>query len=349
MNSSQPVQSKLPSRTLLYSAFCILTSALGTAHAQVAPDKAISTFTVHADGLEMSLWASEPLFFNPTCMDIDHKGRVWVCESVNYRNKLHRKPLTPARRRSHRHPRRHQGHGQGGQGDHRSISRRNCSRRSASPWPRTRSAPATRSSSASRRTSCVFEDKDGDGKADGPPKKLLTGFGGFDHDHGVHGILIGPDGKLYFSVGDQGVHDLQSTDGKGRKWTSNDTDCRAGTIWRCDLDGKNLELIAHNFRNEYEPCVDSFGTVFVSDNDDDGNQQTRICYVMPGGDYGYHPRGTGQTTGTRSSPASCRRSCAPASARRPACASTRARCCPRNTGANCCTPTPARARSAATT
>ena len=38
------------------------------------------------------LWASEPLFVNPTCMDVDHKGRVWVCESVNYRNKLMRKP-----------------------------------------------------------------------------------------------------------------------------------------------------------------------------------------------------------------------------------------------------------------
>ncbi len=41
--------------------------------------------------------------------------------------------------------------------------------------------------------------------------------------------------------------------------------------------------------------MDSFGTVFVSDNDDDGNQQTRICYVMPGGNYGYHPRGPGET------------------------------------------------------
>ncbi|MFO0878909.1 MAG: PVC-type heme-binding CxxCH protein [Gemmataceae bacterium] len=141
----------------------------------------------------------------------------------------------------------------------------------------------------------VLEDKDGDGKADGPPKKLLTGFRGIDHDHGVHGLLIGPDRKLYFSVGDSGVGDLQSSDGKGRKWTSNSTDVRAGTIWRCDLDGKNLQLVAHNFRNEYEPCVDSFGTVFVSDNDDDGNQQTRICHVMPGGNYGYHPRGRGET------------------------------------------------------
>src|SRR5690242_6510324 len=61
------------------------------ARAQVPPEKALSTFTV-ADGLELSLWASEPLFVNPTCIDVDHRGRVWVCESVNYRNKLHRKP-----------------------------------------------------------------------------------------------------------------------------------------------------------------------------------------------------------------------------------------------------------------
>ena len=70
----------------------------------------------------------------------------------------------------------------------------------------------------------VFTDKEGKGKADGPPTKLLTGFNGFDHDHGVHGILIGPDRKLYFSIGDPGVHNLQSPDGKGRKSSSNNTD-----------------------------------------------------------------------------------------------------------------------------
>ncbi len=56
--------------------------------AQVPPDKVLSTFTVTDKDLEISLWASEPLLANPTCMDIDHKGRVWVCESVNYRESL---------------------------------------------------------------------------------------------------------------------------------------------------------------------------------------------------------------------------------------------------------------------
>src|SRR5499427_8005156 len=66
----------------------LLLALVAAVSAQVPPEKAESTFSV-VDGLEFKLWASEPLFVNPTCMDIDHKGRVWVCESVNYRNKLH--------------------------------------------------------------------------------------------------------------------------------------------------------------------------------------------------------------------------------------------------------------------
>uniref|UniRef100_UPI0030EBF340 DUF7133 domain-containing protein n=1 Tax=uncultured Cyclobacterium sp. TaxID=453820 RepID=UPI0030EBF340 len=37
------------------------------------------------EGLEVSVWAESPLFFNPTNMDVDAKGRVWVTEAVNYR------------------------------------------------------------------------------------------------------------------------------------------------------------------------------------------------------------------------------------------------------------------------
>jgi putative membrane-bound dehydrogenase-like protein len=275
--------------------FCLAIFALTTnASAQVPPEKALATFTVHDPELELSLWASEPLFANPTCIDIDHRGRVWVCESVNYRHKLH-----------HRPPNRPEGdrililEDSKGTGKADKATTFYQAPDFLAPLgiavAKDPVGPGYKVYVCHSPDILLFEDKDGDGKADGPPKKLLTGFNGIDHDHGVHGILIGPDGKLYFSVGDQGVHNLQSSDGKGRKWTTNHTDCQGGTIWRCDLDGKNLELIAHNFRNNYEPCVDSFGNIFISDNDDDGNQQTRICYVMPGGNYGYWPRGPGQT------------------------------------------------------
>jgi putative membrane-bound dehydrogenase-like protein len=267
---------------------CLL---LPAARAQVPPAKALSTFKV-SEGLEITLWASEPLFVNPTCMDIDHKGRVWVCESVNYRHTLHRrKPARPAGDRIVILE------DTKGTGKADKATTFYQSKELLAPLgiavAKDPAGPGYKVFVCQSPDILVFEDKDGDGKADGPPKKLLSGFRGVDHDHGVHGILIGPDGKLYFSVGDQGVSGL--VDKNGKKWSTNDTDCQKGTIWRCDLDGKNLELIAHNFRNEYEPCVDSFGTVFVSDNDDDGNFQTRICYVMPGGNYGYGPRGKGES------------------------------------------------------
>lgn len=286
----------------------VLLLAAIQAHAQVPPEKALATFQV-ADDLELSLFASEPMFVNPTSIDVDHKGRVWVCESVNYRNHLRRQPKLN-RVEGDRIVILEDTDGDG-KADKATtfyqapdfiaplgIAVAATPLASPASPPRKRGEPQRYSYKVFVCHSphlYVFEDADGDGKADGPPKKLLTGFGGYDHDHGIHGVSIGPDMKLYFTVGDTGVHGLQASDGKGKKWQSNQTDCRAGTVWRCDLDGKNLELIAHNFRNNYECCVDSFGTIFLSDNDDDGNQQTRICYVMPGGNYGYHPRGPGQT------------------------------------------------------
>lgn len=262
--------------------------------AQLPPEKAGQSFTV-SDGLEFKLWASEPLFVNPTCMDVDHKGRVWVVESVNYRNRLRgmKKFTRPSGDRiviledSK------------GTGVADTATTFYQSPEIMAPLGITvakdPTGPGYKVFVAQSPDILLFTDKDGDGKADGPPTKLLTGFRGIDHDHGVHSVLIGPDLKLYFTVGDSGVGGLKSSDGKGREWTSNSTDCRAGTVWRCELDGTKLELIAHNFRNNYEACVDSFGTVFLSDNDDDGNQQTRICHVIPGGNYGYHPRGKGES------------------------------------------------------
>ena len=38
------------------------------------------------DDLEATLWAESPMFYNPTNMDVDYRGRIWVTEAVNYRN-----------------------------------------------------------------------------------------------------------------------------------------------------------------------------------------------------------------------------------------------------------------------
>src|SRR5260370_31265790 len=82
---------------ITWSRFLVLALILGLipgVWSQLPPDKALQSFKI-IPGLEISLWASEPLFVNPTCMDIDHKGRVWVCEAVNYRDRLHNRTLRP--------------------------------------------------------------------------------------------------------------------------------------------------------------------------------------------------------------------------------------------------------------
>ena len=52
------------------------------AHSVIDPD---SSRLYLPDDLEATLWAESPLFHNPTNMDIDARGRVWVTEAVNYR------------------------------------------------------------------------------------------------------------------------------------------------------------------------------------------------------------------------------------------------------------------------
>ena len=128
-----------------------------------------------------------------------------------------------------------------------------------------------------------YEDKNGDLVADGPPKKLLTGFGGHNHDHGAHSLVLGPDHKWWMSHGDGGF-DVTGTDGSHIKF-------QWGAMLRGELDGSRLETVAVNFRNPYELCVSSFGEPFCSDNDNDGNFSARICWLMEGGNYGWfgHP------------------------------------------------------------
>ncbi len=266
------------------------------AFAQKKPEDALASMTTPAN-LQVELFAAEPMLLNPTSIDVDHRGRVWVAEAVNYRRKNFNRPILREEGDRIQVLIDEKGEGKATKAVTFYQGKELYGPLSVCVIPSIVDKKETlRVLVAQSPDILEFTCKDSSNPvADGPPKKFLTGFQGFDHDHGVHGLHLGPDGKLYFTVGDSGVKDLQSSDGKGKKYTSNTTDIQKGTVWRCDLDGKNLDLIAHNFRNNYEACVDSFGEIWCSDNDDDGNQQTRICFVMPGGNYGYGPRGPGQS------------------------------------------------------
>ena len=54
--------------------------------AQESPDDSLSALRP-AEGVVVSLWANEPMVNNPTSIDIDSRGRVWIAEGLNYRMK----------------------------------------------------------------------------------------------------------------------------------------------------------------------------------------------------------------------------------------------------------------------
>ena len=142
-----------------------------------------------------------------------------------------------------------------------------------------------------------LHDDNGDLKAD-RKELLFTGIFGAQHDHGIHAFVFGPDGKLYFNFGDEGKqindhNDKPITDMAGNVVNDQRKPYQEGMVFRCNLDGSGFETLAWNFRNNWEVAVDSFGTLWQSDNDDDGYRGTRINYVMEFGNYGFKDEFTG--------------------------------------------------------
>ena len=142
----------------------------------------------------------------------------------------------------------------------------------------------------------VLEDTDGDDQAN-RRFPLLTGFHGIDSDHGLHGMNLAIDGKLYFTQGDarygaDKVNAREATfdviDKSGRRVKASNF----GTTLRVNLDGTHFEVLASGQRNNYETTLDSFGNIFCSDNDDDGNRGCRMLWIMDGGHYGYQEPGS---------------------------------------------------------
>lgn len=242
----------------------MMVSAPLAALAQKEPKETVESFTT-ADGLEVRLFASEPMISNPIAIDVDTYGRVWVTEGTKYRKNVGNPPDDKVKVLEDTDG--------DGVADKMTVFTSDlnaalgiCVAGSKIYVPESPNL-------------YVYEDKNNDLKPDGPRQILLKGFGGANHDHGVHSQVFGPDHKLYMTNGDTS-YDVTGPDGKRIKY-------QWGAMIRCEGDGSKLEDFAVNFRNPVELAVDSFGNVWCSDNDNDGLKSVRICWILEGGNYGW--------------------------------------------------------------
>ncbi len=245
-------------------------------------------FTV-PEGLEVTVWAASPLLFNPTNIDFDERGRLYVAEGVNYRGKAGRRP----------------------EGDRIVIledttGSGRADKSTVFVQERAMAAPlgvavlGDQVVVSQSPDLIVYTDVNRDGRFDAAVDRrevLLTGFNGRQHDHSLHSLTAGPDGQWYWNQGNTGA---KFTDRSGKTFRmgspymlqeiagqrSDD-----GNVWiggftaRMNPDGTGVKILGHNYRNSYEQTVTSLGDIFQSDNDDP--PACRITAVMEGGNAGF--------------------------------------------------------------
>ena len=127
-----------------------------------------------------------------------------------------------------------------------------------------------------------LKDENGDGTID---KQIVISEGYSTHPafggHGISGLTMGPDGRIYWEVGDIG---LDVTDKSGKRWSYPNQ----GAVMRSEPDGSNFEVFATGIRNLQEFSFDEYGNLISVDNDGDHQGETeRLVYIPNGSDSGW--------------------------------------------------------------
>ncbi|WP_417733027.1 PVC-type heme-binding CxxCH protein [Rosistilla oblonga] len=127
-----------------------------------------------------------------------------------------------------------------------------------------------------------LKDADGDGVADSR-EIMATGFGLHIAyaGHDMHGLTLGPDGKVYWSIGDKGIN-VTTKEGLNIAYPNE------GGVMRCNPDGSDFEVFAHGLRNVQEFAFDQYGNIFGIDNDaDQPGERERFIAIVDGMDAGW--------------------------------------------------------------
>jgi putative membrane-bound dehydrogenase-like protein len=275
------------------------------ANAEPPPEIVPANMFALPDDLEVTVWARSPQLRNPTNIDVDAQGRVWVTEAVNYRRHMGREPA------GDRVVVLEDTNGNG-RADKSSV----FIQEPALLAPLGIAVIDNKIIVSNAPDLIVYTDVDRDGKFDATIDKrevLLTGFQGRNHDHSLHSVTFGPDGKWYLNQGNTGA---MITDRGGRTFRVGSTYDGTGSgaipqynwkpidisgsksddghvyvggfAMRMNPDATDLEVIGYNFRNSYEQAVTSFGDVFQNDNDD--TPACRVAFLMEYSNMGFFSR-----------------------------------------------------------
>jgi putative membrane-bound dehydrogenase-like protein len=260
----------------------------------------VDIFTV-PEGFEVTVWAETPLLHNPTNIDIDRDGRIWVAEGVRYRSHYNRQPAGDRIMVL-----------EDTDGDGKADSSHVFVQEPGLIAPLGIAVIDNQVVVSQPPDLIVYTDVDRNQRFDPAIDKrevLLTGFQGVNHDHSLHSVTVGPDGKWIFSAGNTGA---MFTDRSGKtfrsfgsyrpdpvgpftfpfnpaQWAGKPSDDGhvyvGGFTARMNADGTHAEIIGYNYRNSYEQSVTSLGDVFQSDNDDP--PACRVSWVMEYANFGF--------------------------------------------------------------
>ncbi len=253
------------------------------------------------DGLEVTVWATTPQLFNPTNIDFDKDGRLWVAEGVNYRSHGTRRKegdrIVVIEDTDH---------------DGKADKSETFVQEEGLFAPLGVAVLDNKVVVSQPPDLLVYTDVNRDGKFDSTTdtrEVLLTGFNGRQHDHSLHSVTTGPDGLWYFNQGNTGG---QFTDKSGKTFRIGSSYVHAngkqvvdpstiagmksddGRVWvggfsvRMNPDGTNAAIIGHNYRNSFEQAINSLGDLYQSDNDDP--PACRVSHVMEFGNAGFSSR-----------------------------------------------------------
>lgn len=229
---------------------------------------------VLVEGAEIELLASEPDIMTPTGVQVDDQNRIWVIENhthvrqddypgpkvdrilvfSGYLNGAKEKEITE-------------------------FATDFTDGMSLSFGPKGNVLITTRASIIQ------FADTDGDLVADEQKTLIsLETAEKFPHN-GMSGLVVSPDGKLYFQCGENfgASYEITGSDGT----TLYGKEREGGSLYRCDLDGSNLERIGTAIWNCFAMTFDDFGNLFAVENDPDSRPPCRLLHIVKGGNYGF--------------------------------------------------------------